>query len=293
MSAPAARSCPPLVITVAPTGAYRSKADHPNLPVTAAEVARAAAACRDAGAAMIHVHVRDRDGRHLLDADAYAETTRAIRDAVGDGLIVQASTESGGRYRPEAQMAVVRALQPEAVSLALAEIIPDPDHEKAGAAFLRGLHDRRTLVQYIVYSARDLARFRAYCRRGLVPGVRHFLLFVLGRHVLGQVSTPRDILPFLAVHDDAQDWAVCAFGPRENACALTAAALGGHSRVGFENNLYRFDGRYANENADLVAQLRDGAAFLGRAVADADQARDLLCGNFSSEKLYVAGGRGG
>ena len=110
MSAPAAMHGLPLVITVAPTGAYRSKADHPNLPVTAAEIARAAAACRDAGAAMIHVHVRDRNGRHLLDADAYAETIRAIRAAVGDGRSVQASTEPGGRYRPAQQRAVVRAL---------------------------------------------------------------------------------------------------------------------------------------------------------------------------------------
>ncbi|TIX74974.1 MAG: 3-keto-5-aminohexanoate cleavage protein, partial [Mesorhizobium sp.] len=68
-----------------------------------------AAACLEAGAAMIHAHVRDRDGRHLLDAHAYRETTKAIRDAVGERLIIQITSEAVGRYQPAEQMAVVRA----------------------------------------------------------------------------------------------------------------------------------------------------------------------------------------
>jgi uncharacterized protein (DUF849 family) len=71
---------------------------------------------------------------------------------------------------------------------------------------------------------------------------------------------------------------VCAFGAREGACALTAAALGGHVRIGFENNLHLSDGSLAPDNAALVAETVSGAAFLGRGPADGAAARETLWG---------------
>ncbi|HEY8368815.1 MAG TPA: 3-keto-5-aminohexanoate cleavage protein [Thermodesulfobacteriota bacterium] len=271
----------PVIVAVAPTGASKTKADHPALPVTAEEIAACARACRDAGAAMIHLHVRDREGRHTLDVDAYREATAAIRRAVGDGLIIQATTEAVGVYGPEAQMALVRALRPEAVSLAIREILPPGRDERDAAAFLAWLAAERIVPQYILYSAEDLARFRELRSRGVIPGSRPFALFVLGRYTVGQESDPRDLLPFLASPDQTEEmeWAVCAFGRREAACVLTAAALGGHVRVGFENNLLLADGRRAADNAAIVAQIVDGLRLIGRPLADAAGARALLGGS--------------
>ncbi len=90
------------------------------------------------------------------------------------------------------------------------------------------------------------------------------------------MSAPADLLPFLAVHDRATPWAVCAFGPREAACALTAAALGGHVRVGFENNLYLPDGTLAPDNAALARNAAAGVALCGRALASADAIRTMF-----------------
>src|SRR5688572_33343529 len=115
----------PVAIAVAPNGGRRTQADHPALPLTPAELARVAAECLDVGAAMIHTHVRDRDGGHLLDAEAYRAAISAIRAEVGDDLVLQITSESLGRYRAEEQMAVVRETRPEAVSLALRELSPD------------------------------------------------------------------------------------------------------------------------------------------------------------------------
>src|SRR5687767_12410222 len=109
----------PVAIAVAPNGGRRSKADHPALPVTAKEIAATASACLEAGASMIHTHIRGRDGSHLLDADAYRSTIAAIRAAVGDRLVVQITSEALGIYKSAEQMAVVRDVRPEAVSLAL------------------------------------------------------------------------------------------------------------------------------------------------------------------------------
>ncbi len=280
MSAARNADWPPLIVAVAPTGPRKSKDDHPALPKTPDEIAATAAACRDAGAAMIHLHVRDRDGRHSLDAGAYRTAIAAVRRAAGDGMIIQATSESVGRYGPEEQMAMVRDVRPEAVSLALREIIPDAEHERGAAAFLAWLVGERIVPQYIVYSAAEVERYHALAARGIIPGKRHFLLFVLGRYSADQTSAPRELLPFLAVDIGASPWAVCAFGAREGACGLVAAALGGHVRVGFENNTRLSDGSVASDNAALVAQARAGAALLGRELADAQTARDMLWGLF-------------
>ncbi len=268
----------PVVVAVAPNGAARTRDDHPALPLGPEELAACAAACREAGAAMLHLHVRDRDGRHTLDPDAYRAALAAIRLAVGEAMIVQITTEAGGRYGPSEQMAAVRAVRPEAVSLAVRELVPDEGREREAAAFLAWLAAERIVPQYILYGPDDLARFRALRRRGIVPGRRPFVLFVLGRYAANRESDPRDVLPFLVPPPEPEEftWAVCAFGRREAACALAAAALGGHPRVGFENNLYLADGRLAPDNAALVAQLVDGLRLTGRLVADAAAARALL-----------------
>ncbi len=268
----------PLIVAVAPNGARKTRQDHPAIPLSAEETAREAAACREAGAAMIHLHVRDADLRHSLDAAAYREAIAAVRREAGDRLIVQMTTESVGIYGPQEQMAAVREVRPEAVSLALREICPNEDSLVEAAPFLEWMAAERIMPQYIIYSLEDLARFADLRGRGVVPGERPFLIYVLGRYTEGQVSTPGDLLPFLdaAKEMSGHEWAICAFGRREAACALTAAALGGHVRVGFENNMYLANGDLAPDNAALVAQVADGAALLGRDLADAATARNIL-----------------
>jgi uncharacterized protein (DUF849 family) len=270
----------PLIIAVAPNGARRGKADHPALPVTPDEIAKTAAACREAGAAMIHLHVRDAEGAHTLDVDAYNDAIAAIRQAVGDDLIIQVTSEAVGLYQPAEQMAMVRALRPEAVSLAVREILPeDGSGETAAAEFLAWTRAERIMVQFILYSAEDVQRFRGLRARGVIPGGRHSLLFVLGRYNTDGQSRPVDLLPFLDEDSAANDrWAVCAFGQRENACALAAAALGGDIRVGFENNMLLANGEIAPDNAALVRQAAAGTVLMGRPLAGAAVAREILQG---------------
>jgi uncharacterized protein (DUF849 family) len=270
---------PPLILANAPNGASKSKVDHPALPITPAELAVTAAEIAEAGAAMIHVHVRDAAGRHLLDAEAFRDATAAIRAAVGERLVIQATSESGGRYRAGEQMAVIRAVRPEAVSAALRELVPDQASEPAAAEFFAWLRRERIATQIILYSAEEVVRYAHLKRRGVLGDGNDFPLFVLGRYTTGQVSSPNDLLPFLAAaHDEklADPWAMCAFGPKENACAIVAAGLGGHVRVGFENNLSLPSGLPAARNADLVRLAAEGAALIGRRPATADEARTIM-----------------
>ena len=266
----------PVILAVAPNGARKTKADHPALPITAEEIAATAAACREAGAAMIHLHVRDAEGRHSLDVATYQEAIAAVRAAAGRDLVVQVTSEAVGIYEPEEQMAMVRELRPEAVSLAVREIVPDAAAEPAAAAFLAWVAAEGILPQFILYSDEDLRRFDDLVARGVVPGERQLVLFVLGRYTKDQTSDPRELMPFLAANTRQHLWSVCAFGPRETACAVAAAALGGHARVGFENNLRLPDGRLASDNAALVAAVAEGLTAIGARPATADEARDMM-----------------
>jgi 3-keto-5-aminohexanoate cleavage enzyme len=266
----------PVILTVAPNGARRVKSDHPAIPLTIAEIGREAARCAGAGAAMIHVHVRAPDGSHVLDAEAYRLAIAEIRAQAGQELIVQITTEAVGRYSPAEQMAVVDSVRPEACSIAVRELIPDPAAEPAAEAFLRRRAGEHCLMQHILYDAADVQRFEALVARGVIPADDASVLFVLGRYSAGQQSDPSDLLPFLAAWSLSLPWAVCAFGRREAACVVTAAALGGHVRVGFENNLHLPDGSLAADNAGLVQSVVTAAAALGLRPASPQQARAIF-----------------
>lgn len=268
----------PLIVTVAPNGAYKRASDHPAVPLTAAALAAEARACLDAGAAMMHMHVRDAEGRHSLDVQTYREALAAVKQAVGESLLVQVTSEAAGVYKAAEQIAMVRALRPEAVSVGLREVaVPDiPDSELA--AFFAWLARERVMTQVILYDVADVQRWQSMRERGMVPPGAWSVLYVLGRYAAGQVSSPHDLLPFLQAAAEAGDtlpWAVCAFGREENACVTAAAAFGGHVRVGFENNLLLRDGSRAPGNPALVAQAVQGGLTLGRPVADAADARRI------------------
>jgi uncharacterized protein (DUF849 family) len=271
---------PPLILAVAPNGARKTQADHPAVPISPAEIAATAAAAQAAGASMIHLHVRDAEQKHSLDVGAYREATAAVREAVGDKMVIQVTSEAVGVFTAQQQMAMVRELQPEAVSLAIREVVPDGGEDEA-REFLAWLVGAGILPQYILYAAEDVARFAKLQADGVVPPGPAFLLFVLGRYTPGQRSVPNDLLPFLSEIEAWPEaarlpWAICAFGPKETACVTAAATLGGHARVGFENNLFLPSGRQAGDNAELVAASAAAAAAFGRPLADAATARRLM-----------------
>lgn len=265
----------PCLLTVAPNGARRGYADHAGIPLTPEEIAVDAKACLEAGAGMLHLHVRDDQGRHLLDAQAYRRAIDAVRDAVGDDLIIQVTTEAAGHYAPAEQMAVIRELEPEAVSLAIRELLSGAD-EADGGAFCHWLAARGIATQYILYAPEELERFYQLRRCGVLPPGEAFLLFVLGRYADPPIADPDALGEFLALHDGNDPWAVCAFGVTEADCMQVAARHGGHARVGFENNLQRPDGTLASGNAELVRIARERIEAEGRCVIDAAQAREFF-----------------
>ena len=266
-----------VIVAVAPNGGRKTKADHPALPISPEELGRTAAECLAAGAAMIHLHVRDRDGLHVLDPEAYRAAIARICAAVGDGLVVQITSESLGRYSPAEQRAAILATNPEAVSLALRELAPHESGEKDFAQFLGRLKQMRVYPQFILYSPDEARRLEAMQKRGLIPFEAPAVLYVLGRFTLLRTASPSDLLPFVAPDMPRfASWSVCAFGRREAACVTAAALLGGHARVGYENNLALPSGERAPSNADLVAVVVQALKALAIATETADGVRERI-----------------
>lgn len=255
-------------IMVAPNGASRTKSDHPALPMTVGEIAETAAACLRAGAGAIHAHVRDEAGRHVLDAGLYLEASEAVRRATEGRMLFQMTTEAVGRYSPAEQQAVVRAVEPEAVSIALKEMLPDMSGEPEVRSFYAWAREAEIAVQHILYDPPEVGRFADLLKAGTIPGDTHQLLFPLGRYTKGQESNPVALVPFIEALEatglrDRCDWAVCAFGVGETRSLATALAFGGKARVGFENSLWHADGSTAKDNADRVARIAAIAESLG------------------------------
>lgn len=269
----------PFALAVAPNGARKTHADHARLPMTPDELARCARECVDAGAAMIHLHVRRADGTHSLEVGDYAPAIAAVRQAVGDALVLQLTTEAVGIYQPAQQIATIQALRPEAASVAVRELAPDDAALPAATAFFQWMHREHVVAQYILYDDHDVRRYAALRESGAVPAGRHWVLFVLGRYSAGQKSSPSDLLPFLAawretgLDQSGVEWAVCAFGKQEADCAATAVMLGGHARIGFENNMFLPDGSTAPDNAGLLQAVGGPLRGLGYVPMTAEQLR--------------------
>lgn len=266
-----------VAIAVAPNGARRTREEHPSVPLTPREIAYAAAASVEAGAAMIHLHIRDPRGEHTLNADIYKEAIAEIRRAVRHRLIIQITTDSLSLFTPRDQMTVVRDVRPEAVSLALRELCPDRASEAEFIDFLQFIKRERIAPQFILYDPADIERFAQLRDRGIIPYEHPPVIYVLGRYLTEGRPQPADLVPYLKAAEPAELFArfmVCAFSPAEAACCIAGALLGGDVRVGFENNILLPNGRLAPDNAALIRAVVEPLGDLDIAPLEADEMRE-------------------
>ncbi|WP_424933482.1 3-keto-5-aminohexanoate cleavage protein [Amaricoccus macauensis] len=239
-------------IMVAPNGARRGKAEHPALPISIDEIVDCAADCAAAGADALHLHVRDADGVHSLDAGRYREALGELALKV-PGMRVQITTEAAGLFDVGAQLDCLTGVAPGWASISIREIARDMD---LAPRIYAACAEQGTEVQHILYDTGDVALLRNWRGRGVVRPGQDGVIFVLGRYAAGQVSTPDDLRPFREAMPDATDWMVCAFGPAEHDCLVSATLEGGKLRAGFENSLVGPDGRPHTNNAASIAALR-------------------------------------
>ncbi|WP_151084263.1 3-keto-5-aminohexanoate cleavage protein [Nocardioides cynanchi] len=268
----------PLLITVAPTGAETAKEDCPQLPTTPEEIAETARACQAAGAAMIHLHVRDGEHRPTLDLGLLREWVAAVRDA--SDLVVQLST-GGSVHDPLDQRLQVLDAEPDSCSLTMGTTNFGDDVFSNPWPFVCELYqlaqDRGVAPEFELFDLGQVhALTRLLDRYGLPAGGRVHVDLVMG--VPGGMNGTTDAL-VAAVRDlppQTTSWSATGIGRSTLAVMLASLSKGGHLRVGMEDVLTIARGVPVESNAQLVERAVAVGALAQRTPMTPQEARVLI-----------------
>jgi 3-keto-5-aminohexanoate cleavage enzyme len=267
-----------LLVTVAPTGAETSKADCPQLPTTLEELVATAVECQAAGAAMIHVHVRDGEHAPTLDLGRLTETVAALKESTD--LVVQLST-GGSVHDPLERRLRVLDAGPDACSLTMGTTNFGDDVFSNPWPFVCELYqltqERGIVPEFELFDLGQVhALVRLLARYGLPAGGKVHCDLVMG--VPGGMDGTADAL-VASVRDlpeQVTSWSATGIGRSTLPVALAALSKGGHLRVGMEDVLTLSRGVPVESNRQLVERAVELGRMAQRTPMTPDEARILL-----------------
>jgi 3-keto-5-aminohexanoate cleavage enzyme len=267
-----------LLITVAPTGAESAKVDVPQLPTTLDELVETAQRCETAGAAMVHVHIRDDDHRPTLDLGRLTETVAALREHTG--LVVQLST-GGSVHDPLEDRLRVLDAAPDSCSLTMGTVNFGDDVFLNPWPFITDLYqlsqEREVVPEFELFDLGHVAALhRLLDRHGPPYGGRVHCDLVM--NVPGGMPGNPDALVAAvnALPEQVTSWSATGIGRSALTVALAALAKGGHLRVGMEDTLTLARGVPVEHNEQLVARAAELGRLAQRAPMTPAEARELL-----------------
>ena len=266
------------IITVAITGAVPRKEDNPAVPVTPPEQIESTHEAYEAGASLVHIHVRNEDQSPGSDPEKFAEIQEGVMKHC-PGMIIQFST--GGRGRELSQRGAMLELQPDMASLATGSVnFPTSIYENP-PDFVDQLAS--TMLQYDIkpeieiFDVAMLYNAASLVRRNLLATPVH-VQFVLG--IPNALPARRSLLEFLIseLHDVLPDatWTAAGIARHQYTVNEWCLELGGHCRTGLEDNIKYDRDRLASSNAELVTKIVEVAGDFGRRPATPQEARQIL-----------------
>ena len=293
-----------VIITAALTGNIHVPSMSPYLPITPKQLIEDAVRCEEAGAAVVHVHARDpANGRPTTDVETYREILSGIK--ASSNVVVSPTTGGTAAMTPEQRIAVVRELQPEmatfnagSFNFALYPVMAKIEEYKypwekeflistesfifsntftSLKVFCKTMNEVQTKPELEVYDVGQITNLAQVISEGYLKKPL-YLQFVLG--ILGGIPASLDNLLFLyntakTVLGDFQ-WSGCAAGRHQFPMGVVNMIMGGHMRVGLEDNLYIEKGVLAKSSAEQVEKAVRLAKELGLEVASPDDARRIL-----------------
>ncbi len=264
-----------LIITAALTGAEVTRQQQPALPVTPEEIGMAAAECAQAGASMVHVHARLGDGTPTQDKEVYRQIISEIQKRCN--VIVQVSTGGAVGMTPTERLAPL-SLNPEMATLSMGSVNFGGDvfinHPADMEDFLAATKQQGVKPEFEVFDTGMLTSLKRWLKKDLISSPLH-IDYVLGIPG-GMAATPEALMYLQAQLPEGASWTVAGIGAAQLPLGVLAIVLGGHVRVGFEDNVYYRKGELASSNAQLVARMARISRELDRPVATPDEARAML-----------------
>jgi len=284
----------PTIISCAVTGNITSPSQTPYLPITPEQIADACLDAVRAGAAIVHIHVRHPDGRPSMELAHYREVIERLRAAEED-VIINLTTGPGGRFspsdddpsvaapgttlmRPERRVEHIVALRPEICSLDFntmysgsSVVINTPRNLAVMADIIR---EAGVLPELEVFDTGDIQLANHFIEEGRLDAPALFQIVLGVRY--GAIATPETLLYMKSLLPAGSHWAAFGVGRWEFPMLAQAWLLGGHVRVGLEDNIYLEKGVLAESNTVLVKKAVRILKELGGTIATAGEAREML-----------------
>ncbi len=268
-----------MVLTAAMVGAEVTREQTPYLPITADEIAEDAAKCREAGAAMVHIHVRTATGAPSQDTELFRAAIRAIRKRCD--ILIQVSTGGAVGMSADERCGPLKLTgddRPDMATLSTGTVNFGNDVFSNPRPLIRDIATRIKAIglkpEIECFDVGMIDEARALAKEGFITLPAHFD-FVLG--VGGALAASVEALDFMRSYiPQGSTWTCAAMGRHQLPFVELAAERGGNSRVGLEDNIYRSKGVLAKGNYELVAAAAELARAKGRTLATPQQARELL-----------------
>ena len=281
-----------LIITAAMIGGITTREKNPHPPMTPREIAESAIECHKAGASVCHIHVRD---PHTQASSMKFELYKEVFDRVRDrcDLIINLTTGAGGRLlydpasgtwntaelkSPEERVEHVLKLKPELCSLDVGTLNFGPrafiNLVSVVEKMAKMIKDAGVKPELEVFDAGHIQIARRLLSLGLVEKNAHFQICMGTR--MGVAGTPRNAMFMAESLPAGVTWSIFGVAATQFPMAMMGVLLGGHIRVGFEDNLYLRKGQLAKSNAELVRHSVGLIRSLDREVATVEEARKIL-----------------
>lgn len=271
------------IITAAVTGAWPKKENNPNVPITPSEIADDVYACWKAGAAIAHLHMRDSDGNGTMSTEKFQETTALIKNRYPDCDIIINLTTSGDIHADDdLRLAHIEKLKPEMASYDCGSMnwlhsglfINSPAFlERCGNLF-QELHVKPEIE---AFDPGMIANAAYYLKKGVLKAPLHFQ-FCMGcaNGITGSVKTLLFMKETMEQLCPGSTWSCFGVGHSSMEILYAALALGGHIRVGMEDNIMYAEGTLADSNAQFVKRTVRVIEEYGNEAATPDEARQIL-----------------
>ena len=265
-----------LIITVAGVGAETTREAQPNLPVTPREIGEDAARCAEAGASIYHLHVRDPEGRPTQAKEVFAAAIEEIRKRTD--IIIQTSTGGAMGMTADERLQPLE-LNPEMASLTTGTANFGEDVFFNDARLIREFYQRMLArgvrPEFEIFEAGQIDNALKLVKQLGPAGPLMHWDFVLG--VPGSMSgEPRNLVFLVDRLPEGSTWTCTGIGRWHMPVTMTALAMGGNVRLGFEDNVFFHKGVLAKENAELVGRVARVAQEWDRPCATPDEARQIL-----------------
>lgn len=265
-----------LIITIAPTGNVPTRADNSSTPVTIDQIVADIKACREHGASVAHIHVRDEEEKPTCERSLYKAVLDRLKEEKSD-IITQVSTGARGGGNALDWRGQMLDLGAEMASLSIGS--SNFAHQVNSNSFeliehlAKIMYDNNLKPELECFDLGMIDNARILLKRGIIKGPLHFNLVM---NVYGSVSgTPRNLLHMVESLPDNSTFSVSGIGPSQIPMLTMAMVLGGHVRTGLEDTLLLRKGVPAS-NVTLIERVVKIANSIEREIATPNEAREIL-----------------